>query len=342
MPDIKAQNETALASVKAIYDAAEEANTLLGQMETAATSAGETLTSIYQTAADASTSAASAQASATSASASASAALGQLDIVENVVGVLNVIQSNGTYNLTSDTVPLTGKWYFIRSGSGTAADPYTYSVVSNPASVYTYILTEDIEIVEGKTYYTRSGSGTSADPYIYTAVTTPDVSQISTYYERTNSPVANGFYQLDGIDDAVRNYVSNHLIVDSTGVWLQADNTDAKLKLTTNGVELIDENGHTAAIYGSSTVIGDPLGFHLKIGSTRIGFWNGDESADASVEIAHLSGDELYITKTVVVNQMDLGLPYNASNPDVEFGQWSWKIHKNINGKANLNLKWIG
>ena len=65
MVDIKAQNQTALASVKAIYDAAEEANTLLDGMQTAAEQAGTTLTQIY---ADAENAQASADVARTSAS----------------------------------------------------------------------------------------------------------------------------------------------------------------------------------------------------------------------------------------------------------------------------------
>ncbi len=47
----------------------------------------------------------------------------------------------------------------------------------------TYALTEDTALTAGKTYYTRSGSEGS---YVYTPVDTPDVANISTYYEMTD------------------------------------------------------------------------------------------------------------------------------------------------------------
>ena len=43
-----------------------------------------------------------------------------------------------------------------------------------------YVKTSDVELTPGKTYYTRSGSSGS---YTYTAVESPDVGNISTYYE---------------------------------------------------------------------------------------------------------------------------------------------------------------
>lgn len=50
-------------------------------------------------------------------------------------------------------------------------------------STATYAKTSDVEIVAGKTYYTRSGSSSAG--YTYTAVETPDVANISSYYEKT-------------------------------------------------------------------------------------------------------------------------------------------------------------
>jgi hypothetical protein len=78
------------------------------------------------------TAAQEAQESATSAYNSASQAINQLSVVEDVVGVLDLVSNNGEYALTYDTEIQPNKWYFTRSGSGTSADPYTYQVVSNP------------------------------------------------------------------------------------------------------------------------------------------------------------------------------------------------------------------
>jgi len=126
MPDIKAQNETALASVKAIYDAADEANTLLDGMQTAATQAGTTLNGIY---ADAE----SAKSSAENASEYASRALGNLASVQSVTETLNWITAHGTMTLTTDTALDPSHVYFVVDANGDYVVGGThYSVVSEP------------------------------------------------------------------------------------------------------------------------------------------------------------------------------------------------------------------
>ena len=276
MPDIKAQNQTALASVKAIYDAAEEANTLLDSMQTAAEQAGTTLTQIY---ADAET----AQASADVARSSAANALTQLSVVESVVGVLDLLSKHGTYTQITDTevVAESGKWYFTRSGSGTSTDPYTYAVV-------------DVPVGDSVT----------------------------------------GYYELTDIDQAVTNYVSSHLALTDDGLSLQQDGSDYRILISTDGLKIIGANGATVASYGTETTIGSATGFNVKITGTELGFYQQTQ------RVAYINNNQLYITQSVVLQQMDLGIPVASGG----LGQWSWKVHPNGQNprRNNLNLKWIG
>ena len=90
-------------------------------------------------------SAGDAQSYATNAYNSATQALNQLSVVEDVVGVLDLISKNGDYQLTQDAAVQENKWYFVRSGSGTEADPYVYEVVvpaddADPSSLGYYEL----------------------------------------------------------------------------------------------------------------------------------------------------------------------------------------------------------
>lgn len=276
MSDIKAQNQTALASVKAIYDAAEEANTLLDGMQTAAEQAGTTLTQIYADAENA-------QESADVARTSASNALNQLSVVESVVGVLDLLSKHGTYTQITDTeaVAESGKWYFTRSGSGTTADPYTYAVV-------------DVPVGESVT----------------------------------------GYYELTDIDQAVTNYVSSHLALTDDGLSLQQDGSDYRILISTDGLKIIGANGATVASYGTETTIGSATGFNVKITGTELGFYQGTQ------RVAYINNNQLYITQSVVLQQMDLGIPVASGG----LGQWSWKVHPNGQNprRNNLNLKWIG
>lgn len=276
MADIKAQNQTALASVKAIYDAAEEANTLLDGMQTAAEQAGTTLTEIYADAENA-------QESADVARTSASNALNQLSVVESVVGVLDLLSKHGTYSEITDTdaVAENGKWYFTRSGAGTTANPYTYAV---------------------------------ANLNVGDSVT--------------------GYYELTDIDQAITNYVSSHLALTDDGLSLQQDGSDYRILISTNGLKIIGANGATVASYGTETTIGSATGFNVKITGSELGFYQGAQ------RVAYINNNQLYITQSVVLQQMDLGIPVANGG----LGQWSWKVHPNAQSpqRNNLNLKWIG
>ena len=110
-------------TLNGIYADAETSKDLLSGMQTAATEAGTTLEGIYADAVYANTQAGIANTYANS-------ALDQLGVVENIVGVLDLLQKNGNYQLTEDTEVQGGKWYFTRSGT---SPDYVYSVVTNPS-----------------------------------------------------------------------------------------------------------------------------------------------------------------------------------------------------------------
>lgn len=276
-----------------------------------------------EAAVEAQTSADSAQASAISANSSANIALDQLGIVENVVGVLDLLTKHGEYQVTKDSEVIPDKWYFTRSGE---SPNYEYAVVNNPIQIE-YELTSDVDIDADKTYYTRSGEGTEESPYVYTPVEEPDVSEIGTYYECI-------FYELVGIDEAIQNYVSSQLAVDADGLWLRTAGTETKVLLSaTDGVVLYGTNGKPVGKYGSTAIIGAEDGFHIKMDATKLSFYD-----DTGTEVAYISNQQLYITQSVVLEQMDLGTPETEEGQ----GQWSWKLHENANGKNNMFLKWIG
>lgn len=266
---VKAQSTISLASVKTVNDASQYA---LQKAEEAEASAN-----------DAKTSADEANTQATYATSYANNALNQLSVVENVVGVLDLLSKHGTYSEITDTeaVAENGKWYFTRSGIGTTADPYTYSV---------------------------------ANVNVGDSVT--------------------GYYELTDIDQAVTNYVSSHLALTDDGLSLQQDGSDYRILISTDGLKIIGVNGATVASYGADTIIGNQTGFHVKIDGTELGFYQGAQ------RVAYINNNQLYITQSVVLQQMDLGIPV----ADGGLGQWSWKVHANGQNPSrnNLNLKWIG
>ena len=301
--------EKASEAVEQAEIAENAANNALVQAETAENAANNALTQ-----------AGVAERAARDAQNSADIAFGHLSWVEDIVGVLELLSKNGDYQLSEDTMVNPDKWYF---------------------SVDNYHLTKDTSINSNKTYYTRSGSGTEQDPYIYTIVETPDIQYLSTYYDgeysivnnASGNPVEQGWYELKGIDEAIRNYVSSQLVLDDNGLWLKTAGTQTKIQLSsTDGVVLYGVDGKVIGKYGQTAQIGQEDGYHIKIDGEKLSFYQADR------EVAYISKDKLYITQSVVLQQMDVGTPMvNGLG-----GQWSWKVHANVNGQNNLYLKWIG
>jgi len=260
----------------------------------------------------------------------AQGALNSLADIENVIGALEWIKNHGEYSqtVTEDTVVAEGKWYFSRSGT-------------SPDYVYERVIPAD-----------------DANPH--------DL----------------GLYELENVDRAIANYVSNHLALIDNGLALQTDGSQARVEILTgryratndttvldgkryftesggeytlvdsptgnpqsqgwyeiydDGLKLIGTFGETLAQYGTVARIGDESQFHITIDpiiEKEIGFWRGSEDTPAN-KVAFVSGDQLHITKTVVLQQMDIGTQGAGG------GQWSWAVHK-INSKNNLYLKWNG
>lgn len=244
---------------------------------------------------------------------SAQLAVKQLSVVEDIIGVLSLVAENGVYAITQDEEVKSNKWYFDVEGtavtdpSGNPHEQGWYELFDD-----IYSLTEDVTVVSGKTYYTIVAS----------PVVNPIDDDISTYYE------------LVGVDKAIQNYISDHIVY--VGGTLSLQNGATRVALSTDPTVglVFYNNGQQVAQYGSDAIIGDPTSFHITIasnyqstGKSRISFYGNDAK-----EVAYIDEDMLYITKTVVIQQMDVG---------DEDGQWSWKIHK-VNGENNLYLKWLG
>lgn len=275
----QADAETASRAATAAQADAGDALIAAGNAVTQAGNAANAAAAAQSSADAAQASADTAAAQASTANVYANSALNQLNIVQDVVGVLDLLSTNATYQLTTDTEIVPGKWYFTRSG-------------------------------------------TSPD-YVYTVVTTPNVDDLGTYYE------------LVDIDAAVHNYLVSKLAVTSAGLWVQEPTMQTKILLSaTDGVVLYGPEGTIIGKYGSTAQIGDASGFHIEMDGTELAFYQ------ASRKVAYISNNQLYITQSVVLQQMDLGITVN----DGGLGQWSWKVHANgqTPSRNNLNLKWIG
>ena len=109
--EVRAENTTSLASVKAIYDATRRAKASADEAEQHAQEA-------LASASEASRQAENALSSAQNAQKSADSALVSLSTVEDVVGVLNWITAHGTMTANGSTALDPAKVYFIISCFG--------------------------------------------------------------------------------------------------------------------------------------------------------------------------------------------------------------------------------
>ena len=147
---------------------------------------------------------------------------------------------------------------------------------------------------------------------------------------------------LSGADE-VKKYITK---IDADGIKIhpndwqnsQSDSYQNFVQIDSDGMGVY-KNNVKVADFGANAVIGDESGLHIKITDSRLSFYR-----DGNNEVAYIDGDKLYITQSVVLQQMDVGRKNGYVDPITEIvgkGQWSWKVHE-INGQNNLYLKWLG
>lgn len=242
-------------------------------------------------AAKAKTEAESATQSAADASTSAETAMVKLGIIENVAGAVNWIAEHGTYKTTQDTAITPGQYYFVQSGqSYSIAEAKDVSPVTEGWYEYdsvqeAYSLSADTSMVTGKQYYANV-----PDTDIYNEVGFNDA-----------NPRANGWKELDYVDQSVANYISSYLVL--IGDVLRLQSTGAHIDLSaTNGVEMWVGETRVAS-YGSTAIIGEESGFHIEITPTELRFCYGPNTAGAgqppSNRLAYVNGNELRVENSL-------------------------------------------
>lgn len=220
----------------------------------------------------------SAQESAESASVSANTALVQLGTVEDVVGTLNWISQHGDFDVTEDKQVDPNKRYYEQ--------------------VFDYVKTSDTAIVSGKDYYTRSGSGTDDNPYIFTLVSNPVASHLDDYYELSSigyeyypmvegNPQELGLYELVSIDSAVTNYISKHLALTNSGLWLTGDEGNYKILLDDHGLYIYGPNGLVSS-FGEDIVFSSDSNQRIGNDSTYVEFDHVNQKLNIVADELHI------------------------------------------------------
>lgn len=257
LSDMQNAATAAGTTLNGIYATAEQASDTLAGMQAAATAAGTTLNGIYADAQQASAEAAAASqsaedalASASAANSSANAAQYSLSEIEQVVDALNWISEHGTYVLTEDTSPVSGKYYFeYQDGAYIAVAP-----------------------------------------------------------QESDDPHALGLYELDSLDASISNYVASHISLDAHGLVIQTDGVASKVRISADGVTLINQQGAPIATFSSSVQLGDASGVHVTLSPTYgLEFWNGTETADKANRVAYIDSKTMKITQAEITTSLRIG-----------------------------------
>lgn len=153
----------------------------------------------------------------------------------------------------------------------------------------TYKATEDTEVRSGKWYFTKSGD-------TYNVVINP-----------TGDPTAQGWYEIDTIDEAVSNYVSSHLALTDAGLWVVKDNQGYKILLANDGLKIYDDTGHLVSTFGESITFDSERPQTIGNNSTYIKFY--DSNNDSVADKIEISGD-VTLTNSVTIG----GMPTDISD----------------------------
>lgn len=149
----------------------------------------------------------------------------------------------------------------------------------------TYGLTADTEPVAGKWYFELVDGA-------YSVVTLSE----------TDDPHALGLYELTGVDEAISNYISTHLALTDSGLYVQMDDNAARLQITSTGIVLWGADGRPIAQYTSDVILGNEARTHIKLTSGELGFYK-----DKNTKVAYISGNKLYIAESEVTNTQRIG-----------------------------------
>ena len=265
----------------------------------------------------ASQSALNASNAANSANVSANSALLSLSTVENVLELMTWAYEHGYYCYCASETTVTPEKAYFQLEYTQIATP-----IGNPSRAR---------------YYEISGYIPDTIIPILIKSTDTTVDPLKDYYEVTpisvrnpsGSPKDQGYYELV-MDETLSEYVNTHLALTDKGLWLLPEGATPEsmhykvLVSSTQGYEgltIYDNTMTPIARYGSDSMIGRADGYNLKVSGGRVSFCNHD------TEVAYITNEQLYITKTVVLDEMQLS------------DKWKWKYDPSDD---SIYLKWIG
>ena len=342
----------------AAKDLAEISEQEAKKAQEAAASAEQAAGHAWEKAGEAETAAGEAKDSAREANKAATGALTQLSVVEDVVGTLSWISEHGTYALTKDTEVIPGKHYFVKTDD-------IYSLVINPSgdpSSEGYFELSGIDeavtnFVSTHLALTDDGLWVVNDAMSYRILLSADGMKVfdtegvlvtsfgeSIVFSSSRPQYIGGDEAYIVFFDSNNDDIPDAINIGGTNVTIQGNRNLSDILAACDTAEedreylsqhfKMDEDGFTVA----ESVNGSETGVRVVLKGDRLSFYHG------LAEVAYISDQRLYISQSVVLQQMDVGV--KLTEKDIHGtpgkGQWSWKVHENANGENNLYLKWLG
>ena len=299
--------QDAVETAEAVHDIAVQAQEDAETAKTNAQTAIENAAAAQTAAGAAQTSADNAQEQAERATASANGALNGLSTVQDVIGVLEWAQKNAAFTLTEDRTVTAGKPYYTVTGAEVTPtgdeNPLQESwyervgkTISYPDGETAYILfykkTTDTTVVSSKTYYTIEA----------TPVTNP-----------TGDPLANGYYEISEVDEAMADFINTHLALTDKGLYVLGGANQWKVLIAPDGVYIIDGTSgvdKVVAKYKDAITLGEDSGNKVIIDNDSIDFYS-NTSAIGYINQAKTyfpiieANSLLYITGKYALKQTD-------------------------------------
>lgn len=188
----------------------------------------------------------------------ANSALSQLGTVEDVVGVLNWMQTHGKYKPTSDQAAVEDKAYWsLTTVTTPSANPRESGyferkeITDEGTTSYIYEPTLDTEKDTSKTYYTIQRV------------------EIAEEDRDTTNPHDLGYLELADINEAVSDYINARLALTDKGLYVvggDTENEGYKILLASDGMTVYDAQGNAVSKFGEN----------IEFNSTRAQYIGGE------------------------------------------------------------------
>lgn len=200
---------------------------------------------------------------------------------------------SAVWKLTEDTIVDMNKIYFNRNGSGPNFD---YTIVEpigneNPSNEGWY------ELSNTTTY--KQSTDTSLEDKFYFSVFTDEDDNLNykLITEYIPNPYALGLYELDTVNKSISNYINTYVKLDNGAIVIQADNTEASVYISLDGIAFKNHDGIQVANFAENITLGKENEASMYISSNGIILQdnNGTPIANFAQNIILGNQNEMYL-----------------------------------------------